>query len=108
MTRPLQQLAVAAERIAEGNLARPIHVSGDDEVARVGSAFESMRVRLRDQMEDLSLLLETSEAVAATLELSTGMPSILMAYNERYRCSDVQYKHKLKSNDPHVCLHAGI
>jgi PAS domain S-box-containing protein len=77
MTRPLQQLAVAAERIAEGNLARPIHVSGDDEVGRVGSAFESMRVRLRDQMEDLSLLLETSEAVAATLELSTGMPSIL-------------------------------
>jgi PAS domain S-box-containing protein len=28
-------------------------------------------------MEDLSLLLETSEAVSATLELSTGMPSIL-------------------------------
>jgi PAS domain S-box-containing protein len=77
MTRPLKQLAVAADRIAEGNLARPVHVSGDDEVGRVGSAFESMRIRLRDQMEDLSLLLETSEAVAATLELSTGMPSIL-------------------------------
>jgi PAS domain S-box-containing protein len=77
MTRPLQQLASAADRIAEGNLARPIHVRGEDEVGRVGNAFESMRIRLRDRMEDLSLLLETSEAVSATLEISTGMSSIL-------------------------------
>jgi PAS domain S-box-containing protein len=77
MTRPLQQLAVAADRIAEGNLARPIQVSGEDEVGRVGNAFEGMRVRLKGRMEDLSLLLETSQEVSATLELSAGMPFIL-------------------------------
>ena len=77
LTRPLTQLAAAADRIAEGDLAQPVRVSGDDEVARVGDAFEGMRVRLKDRLEDLSLLLQISQAVSATLELPKGMPFIL-------------------------------
>ncbi|MBU0705510.1 MAG: HAMP domain-containing protein [Chloroflexi bacterium] len=77
LTRPLTQLAAAADSIAEGDLARPVQVSGDDEVARVGHAFEGMRVRLKDRMDDLSLLLQVSQAVSATLELPRGMPFIL-------------------------------
>jgi PAS domain S-box-containing protein len=77
VTRPLQQLAAAADRIAEGNLAQPVQVPGSDEVARVGDAFEGMRVRLKDRLEDLSLLLQVSQAVSATLELPEGMPFIL-------------------------------
>jgi PAS domain S-box-containing protein len=78
VTRPLMQLTVAAERIAEGDLARPVQVSGDDEVGRVGQAFEGMRVRLKTRMDDLSLLFEIGQTVAATLDLSTGMPVILL------------------------------
>jgi PAS domain S-box-containing protein len=52
-------------------------VPGDDEVARVGDAFEGMRVRLKDRLEDLSLLLQVSQAVSATLELPKGIPFIL-------------------------------
>jgi PAS domain S-box-containing protein len=83
VTQPLQQLATAADRIAEGDLAHPVEIGGlaahggQDEVARVGLAFEDMRVRLKDRMEDLSLLLEVSQSVSATLELSEGMPFIL-------------------------------
>jgi len=77
LTRPLSQLAAAADRIAEGDLARPVQVPGDDEVARVGDAFEGMRVRLKDRLEDLSLLLQVSQAVSATLELPKGTPFIL-------------------------------
>jgi len=77
LTRPLSQLAAAADRIAEGNLAQPVWVPGDDEVARVGHAFEGMRVRLKGRLEDLSLLLQVSQAVSATLELPKGVPFIL-------------------------------
>lgn len=77
VTLPLQQLAAAAGRIAEGNLDQPVQVPGSDEVARVGDAFEGMRVRLKDRLEDLSLLLQVSQAVSATLELPEGMPFIL-------------------------------
>jgi PAS domain S-box-containing protein len=77
LTRPLQQLAAAADRIAEGDLTQPVRMSGSDEVARVGDAFEGMRVRLKGRVEDLSLLLQISQAVSATLELTEGMPSIL-------------------------------
>lgn len=77
LTRPLKQLAAAADHIAEGDLTRPVHVPGSDEVARVGDAFEGMRVRLKDRLEDLSLLLQISQAVSATLELSEGVPFIL-------------------------------
>ena len=77
MTRPLKQLATAADHIAEGDLTRPVQVPGSDEVARVGDAFEGMRVRLKDRLEDLSLLLQISQAVSATLELPEGVPFIL-------------------------------
>ncbi len=77
LTRPLKQLAAAAGRIAEGDLTQPVQVVGDDEVARVGEAFEGMRIRLKNRLEDLSLLLEISQAVSATLELPRGMPVIL-------------------------------
>jgi PAS domain S-box-containing protein len=77
LTRPLKQLAAAADRIAEGELTQPVHVPGNDEVARVGDAFEGMRVRLKGRLEDLSLLLQISQAVSATLELPKGVPRIL-------------------------------
>ncbi len=83
VTQPLQKLAAAADRIAEGDLSHPVEIeglderTGQDEVARVGVAFEDMRLRLRDRMEDLSLLLEISQSVSATLELPEGVPFIL-------------------------------
>ncbi len=83
VTQPLQQLAAAADRIAEGDLSHPVEIGGmaahggQDEVTRVGVAFEDMRLRLRDRMEDLSLLLEVSQSVSATLALPEGMPFIL-------------------------------
>lgn len=77
VTRPLQQLAAAARRIADGDLTNPLRIPGADEVAQVGDAFEGMRVRLKGRMEDLSLLLQVSQAVSGTLDLAEGMPLIL-------------------------------
>jgi len=77
MTDPLKQLADAAERIAMGTLTEPIEVRGTDEVGRLGLTFEEMRTRLKDRMSDLSLLLEVSQAVSSTLDLSTGLSFVL-------------------------------
>jgi PAS domain S-box-containing protein len=77
LTNPLRQLAAAADCIAGGDLAQPIQVTGEDEVGRMGEAFEDMRVRLKSRMEDLALLLEISQMISATLELSQGIPFIL-------------------------------
>lgn len=77
ITQPLHTLASAADQIAEGNLEIPIRISGEDEVAQLGAAFEAMRLRLKDRLNDLSLLLRISQSVSATLELENGVPLIL-------------------------------
>ena len=77
MTDPLKRLADAAERIAAGTLTEHIEVSGADEVGRLGLTLEDMRARLKGRMSDLSLLLEVSQAVSSTLDLSTGLSFVL-------------------------------
>ena len=77
MTDPLKRLANAAERIAAGTLTEPIEVGGRDEVGRLGLTLEDMRARLKGRMSDLSLLLEVSQAVSSTLDLSTGLSFVL-------------------------------
>jgi PAS domain S-box-containing protein len=76
-TRPIQDLSRAAESIAQGQLDRPVTISGDDEVGRLGSAFEQMRLSLKDRVDDLSLLLRVSQTVSASLDLERGVPPLL-------------------------------
>ena len=83
ITQPLHTLAVATDQIAEGNLETPVHIVGEDEVAQLGSAFEEMRLRLKDRINDLSLLVQISQSVSATLTLDQGVPLIL----DGARCS---------------------
>ncbi len=51
--RALQVLRRAAERIAAGDLARPIPKLPDDEVGRLGRAFEEMRIALKGSLDEL-------------------------------------------------------
>jgi len=78
ITRPLNSLAQAANRIAQGNLQGEIEIAGDDEVAQLGETFEQMRVRLQERLNDLSLLLDTAQKVSATLDLERGIVPILV------------------------------
>lgn len=107
LTRPLTQLAVAADRIAEGDLAKPVRVPGNDEVARVGEAFEGMRVRLKGRLEDLSLLLRVSQAVSATLELPSGVPSILEGALEATNARVARMVLLSASGDPEIVMARG-
>lgn len=77
ITRPIQELSVAAENITHGRLDQPISIGRDDEVGRLGQAFEQMRVSLKGRMDDLHLLLEVSQTVSASLDLVQGVPPLL-------------------------------
>jgi methyl-accepting chemotaxis protein len=68
LTRRLGALAVAADRVAGGELAVRVAPSGSDEVARVGRAFDSMVARLEANMAALQAardqLIEPTEAMS--------------------------------------------
>lgn len=77
ITRPLNTLAQAANRIARGDLKGEIMLEGDDEVSQLGDALDQMRLRLQDRLNDLSLLLDISGKVSATLDLEQGIIPVL-------------------------------
>lgn len=75
--QPLNTLAEAADHIARGNLDVSVEISGEDEVAKLGTSFEQMRVRLQARLNDLSLLLSIAQSVSASLDLERGVHPVL-------------------------------
>jgi signal transduction histidine kinase/FixJ family two-component response regulator len=53
ITRPLEQLAVGARLVQQGDFEQPILVRGNDEVADLTRAFEEMRNSLRQSRDGL-------------------------------------------------------
>ena len=52
MITPLRKLESAAENIKEGNLDFSVDVTGEDEFGELGTTFEKMRQRLKDNAEE--------------------------------------------------------
>ncbi len=77
LNRPLVALSEAASAMAHRDLDSPVLVTGEDEVGRLGEAFEHMRQVLRDRLSELQLLLKASQGVATSLDLTEGLPLIL-------------------------------
>jgi len=51
--RPLEDLKVGSERLAEGDLEHPIPVRSDDELGQLAESFNSMMRRLRESRAEL-------------------------------------------------------
>lgn len=65
LTRPLQQLSIASEHIARGDLDVPLpQARGEDEVSRLVRSFSSMNRELKTYIQDL----ETATANRSRLE----------------------------------------
>jgi signal transduction histidine kinase len=62
IVKPTQQLTVAAERMAHGDLLSPISVEAQDEIEILAQRLDAMRIRLRNAMQ---------EVAAANRELET-------------------------------------
>ncbi|TAK45328.1 MAG: sensor histidine kinase [Betaproteobacteria bacterium] len=59
--RPLRDLEAGAQRIAQGNLEKPIPVRSDDEFGRLAGSFNSMTQALRSSQQELQRWNETLE-----------------------------------------------
>lgn len=77
LTRPLRDMAGAAERIAHGDLSRPVPPGGEDETGRLASSFEKMRLSLQTRLREMELLLATSQQMGAHLDLDRLLPGVL-------------------------------
>lgn len=87
VVRPLNKLIDATQHIAEGNLDHPLDLAAEDEVGRLARSFGEMRMELKQSREEiaqwnreleahvrqrtreLTALVESSHALAATLNL---------------------------------------
>lgn len=77
ITTPLEQLSEAVELITAGQLGQPLDVTGEDEIGRLGHAFEEMRLSLEGRLSEQERLLRVTRNVASSLELFRVMPPIL-------------------------------
>jgi diguanylate cyclase (GGDEF)-like protein/PAS domain S-box-containing protein len=88
LTRRLGALAVAADRVAAGDLAVRLTPVGSDEVARVGRAFDSMVARLETNLKALKAardqLIEPTEAMSEGFALWDARDRLVRC-NRRFR-----------------------
>jgi methyl-accepting chemotaxis protein-1 (serine sensor receptor) len=70
ITRPLEQARAATLAFASGDLSHPLNLQGNDEIAQVANALESMRQNLTRLV---SMVRQGSETVSdASAEIATG------------------------------------
>lgn len=77
LTRPLRQMAVSAEAIAQGDLARPVSASGEDEIGRLALSFEGMRRGLQSRLGEMDLLLTAGQQMSSSLDPAKVLPPVL-------------------------------
>ncbi len=79
VTMNLTRLTDQAVRISHGELDHFIESKGSDEIGRLASSFETMRISLKKRLEELNQLLVVSQGVAANLEIREAIQPILKA-----------------------------
>lgn len=79
LTSSLVNLAARADQISKGELEHTIDSQGVDEIGRLGTAFEQMRVSLKSRLEELDTLLNVSQGIASSLNLESASGYLLKA-----------------------------
>lgn len=81
VTTPLKHAALAAERMAAGDLTSRVEVAGADELARVGESFNDMARSLEQKVDDLTELSHVQQRFVSDVshELRTPLTTIRMA-----------------------------
>lgn len=79
VTSSLQKLASQTTQMTAGKLDTSVTINGEDEVGRLGAAFEQMRLSLKARLEELNRLLTVSQSVAANLDVERAILPVLEA-----------------------------
>jgi signal transduction histidine kinase/HAMP domain-containing protein len=90
MTRPLRQMAAAAEAMARGSLTQPLLLPGEDEIGRLAGSLERMRRSLRERLNETDLLLSASQRLASSFDLLAVLPPILGGVRDVVRAEIVR------------------
>jgi len=100
ITRPLEELAEAANRVGAGDLTHPVGVATRDEVGQLALAFNEMQIRLREMYDKLERMVaerthelqETSDFLNSVLDssteysiIATDLHGTILSYNEGAR-----------------------
>jgi signal transduction histidine kinase/HAMP domain-containing protein len=100
LTRPLREMALAAESIARGNLALPVRVRSEDEIGRLALSFEGMRRSLQARLGEMDLLLASSQRLASSFDLAGVLPPILEGVGRILRADHVRVALLGPAGDP--------
>ncbi|WRS30211.1 MtrAB system histidine kinase MtrB [Actinomycetaceae bacterium MB13-C1-2] len=98
MLRPVRHAAVAAERLADGDLDSRVNEKGRDEMAMLGRAFNDMADSLSKQIHDYDELSQFQQRFVSDVshELRTPLTTIRMAedmiYEERDELSPAGHR----------------
>ena len=77
VTMSLNHMAREAATIASGELNYTLQTHGDDEVGKFSQSFETMRIRLKQRLEELNGLLKVTEGVAKHIAVDQSIETIL-------------------------------
>jgi two-component system, NtrC family, sensor histidine kinase KinB len=87
IVRPVSVLALAAQRIAKGDLSARARVAGRDEIAALASEFNAMADRLAEyRQSSLGELLQAQQAAQATID---GLPDPVLILDVAGRLQNV-------------------
>ncbi len=100
ITKPLEELAEAANRVGAGDLTHPVGVATQDEIGQLALAFNEMQIRLRDMYNKLERMVsgrthelqETTDFLNSVLDssteysiIATDLHGTILSYNEGAR-----------------------
>ncbi len=83
ISKPLIKLAVAADRITDGDLSTPIIVQGSGEIGRLAKSFERMRLTLVHERGQVRLLAVLEERDRIGREMHDGLAQVLGYVNAK-------------------------
>ena len=64
LTRPLRSISAAVDRVSAGDLRTPIHVAGDDELARLAESHNRLAADLGRRNRELGRILAAIDEVS--------------------------------------------
>lgn len=88
ITRPIEELAVNAQKIGEGDFDHKIAVQSKDEVGQLAKRFNEMQDNLKNYLDHLKKVTAERERISTELNLATQiqadmLPRIFPPYPER-------------------------
>ena len=79
LTRHLSALTRCSEEVARGNYAPHALAEGDDDIGRLGAAFNAMSRAIKERVNELTQALDTREKLAHDVEQERARLSALLA-----------------------------